>query len=79
MRVKELYLHLAQACEHTAGITDLPDKRAGMLASAAVWRRLANAIRPSAEAVSTIQPDKLAVLQDLEADSVIFPFSSSKN
>ena len=79
MRVKELYLHLAAACERAAGIIDLPDKRAGMLASAAVWRRLAAASKPSEEAGSTIQPDKLAVLQDLEADSVILPFSSSKN
>ncbi len=34
MRVKELYLQLAEACERTAGITDLPDRGPGC------WRLL---------------------------------------
>jgi hypothetical protein len=59
MRANELYLHLAEACEHRADITDLPNEKAGMLASAAVWRRLAGAFRPSVDARSNILADKV--------------------
>ena len=69
MRVKELYLHLAEACERKAGVTDLLNKKAGMLAAAAVWRRLANAVRPSEGAGSDILADEVAVMEDLEARS----------
>lgn len=83
MKVNELYLHLAEACEHTAGITNPPDKRAGMLASAAVWRRLAAASKPSEEAGSDTRRDRLAVREDLEAGSFsaasILPIAGSKN
>ena len=79
MKSKELYLHLAEACERTAGITDLPDKRAGMLASAAVWRRLAAASKPSGEAGSEAQRDKLAVPEHLESGSFLAALPGSKN
>ena len=39
----EIYLQLAEMCERTAGTADLPETKAGMLTSAAVWRRLAMA------------------------------------
>jgi hypothetical protein len=38
-----IYLQLAEMCERTAGTADLPEAKAGMLTSAAVWRRLAMA------------------------------------
>ena len=73
MKRKELYLHLAETCERTAATTDLPETRAGMLNSAAVWRRLASASRPSDEAESNIGREKLAALKDYEAR----PFSAA--
>ncbi|SEP44959.1 hypothetical protein SAMN02990966_06406 [Rhodospirillales bacterium URHD0017] len=81
MNTKELYLRLAEACEHTSAITDLPNKKAGMLASAAVWRRLAGAFRPSEGERSDTRAAKLAV--DLNSRSFsaasILPFSGLKN
>jgi hypothetical protein len=65
MRAKELYLHLAEACEHIADVTDLPNnKKAGMLASAAVWRRLAGAFSPSVEARSNVLADRITGIGD---------------
>lgn len=79
----KVYLQLAEVCERTAATADLPEAKAGMLASAAVWRRLAMAFSPSEETGSNIRRDKLAVLGDLEARSFtalpILPFSGWKN
>ena len=41
MKAKEVYLHLADACERAATTALLPEAKVGMLATAAVWRRLA--------------------------------------
>ena len=41
VKAKEVYLHLAALCERAAANVLLPEAKAGMLASAAVWRRLA--------------------------------------
>ena len=57
---------LSQTCEHKVGTTGLPDKKAGMLASATAWRRLDMAFSPSDEAGSINRRDKLAVLGDLD-------------
>jgi hypothetical protein len=65
MKAKELYLQLAEACESTARITDLPSKRDGMLVSAAVWRRLAAACQPSVEPGSDARRDDKPPVQDL--------------
>jgi hypothetical protein len=79
----KVYLQLAEACERTAATADLPETKAGMLASATVWRRLAMAFSPSDEARSITRRDKLAVLADLEARSFsassILPLSAWKN
>ena len=79
----KFHLHLAEVCERAAATADLPETKAGMLASAAVWRRLAMAFSPSEQAGSTTRRDKLAVLGDLEARSFsgspILPLSGWKN
>jgi hypothetical protein len=79
----KVYLQLAEVCERAAATADLPETKAGMLASAAVWRRLAMAFSPSDEAGSNTRRDKLAVLGNLEARSLsaspILPFSGWKN
>ena len=60
VKAKEVYLHLAAVCERAAANALLPEAKAGMLASAAVWRRLAANFRPWTEAASNPQQDKLA-------------------
>jgi hypothetical protein len=52
MTAKEVYLHLAEVCERTAATVHLPETKVGMLASAAVWRRLAADFKPWGEAGS---------------------------
>ena len=73
MKAKEVYLHLAALCERAAANALLPEAKAGMLASAAVWRRLAANFRPWTEAASNPQQDKLAEqirsLEELDARS----------
>ena len=77
----KVYLHLAEVCERTAA--DLPETKVEMLASAAVWRRLAMAFSPSEEAGSNTRRDRLAVLGDPEVRSFsalsIQPFTGWKN
>jgi hypothetical protein len=83
MTAKEVYLHLADVCEHAAATILLPETKIGMLASAAVWRRLADACRPAKESGLNAPQDRLAVQEDLEARSFsalpIQVSSSSKN
>jgi|EndMetStandDraft_8_1072994.scaffolds.fasta_scaffold34435_2 hypothetical protein len=78
-----IYLQLAEVCERTAASACLPESKAGMLASAAVWRRLAMAFMPSKETGSNTRRDKVAVLGGLETRSVSAvpnqPFSDSKS
>jgi hypothetical protein len=45
MKAKEFYLHLAEVCERAAATAPLPETKVGMLASAAVWRRLVADLR----------------------------------
>jgi hypothetical protein len=75
VKAKEVYLHLAAVCERAAANALLPEAKAGMLASAAVWRRLAME--------SNNRRDDLAVLGDLDARSFsvspILPVSGRKN
>jgi hypothetical protein len=40
MKAREIYQHLAEACERAAATAPLRETKVGMLASAAVWRRL---------------------------------------
>ena len=79
----KVYLHLAEVCERTAAAADLPETKVEMLASAAVWRRLAIAFSPSEEAGSNTRRDKFTVLGDLEVRSFselpIQPFSGWRN
>jgi hypothetical protein len=83
MTAKEVYLHLADVCEHAAATVLLPETKLGMLASAAAWRRLAAACRPAEKSGLNALQDGLAVKEDLEARSVsalsIQVSSSSKN
>jgi hypothetical protein len=44
MKSKDIYVHLAEECARAAAAADLPSTQLGMLASAAVWRRLADDI-----------------------------------
>jgi hypothetical protein len=60
MTAKEVYLHLAEVCERTAATAHLPETKVGMLASAAVWRRLAADFKPWGEAGSNTRQDKAA-------------------
>jgi hypothetical protein len=60
MKAREVYLHLAEVCERTAATAHLPETKVGMLASAAVWRRLAANFRPWEEAGSNTRRDKPA-------------------
>jgi hypothetical protein len=53
MKAKEFYLHLAEVCERAAATAPLPETRVGMLASAAVWRRLVAELRSREAASST--------------------------
>jgi hypothetical protein len=53
MRGKEFYLHLAEVCERAAANAPLPETKVGMLASAAVWRRLVADLRWREAAKST--------------------------
>ena len=57
MRAKEFYLHLAEVCERAAATVPLPETKVGMLASAAVWRRLVADLRPREAATSTTAKD----------------------
>jgi hypothetical protein len=43
VKAKEVYLHLAAVCERAAATAPIAEAKAGMLASAATWRRLAMA------------------------------------
>ncbi len=45
MKAEDVYLHLAEKCERAAVAADLPSTKVEMLASAAVWRRLADDCR----------------------------------
>jgi hypothetical protein len=73
VKAKEVYLHLAALCERAAATALLPEVKAGMLASAATWRRLAANFRPWTEAAPNLQQDKLAeqvrTLEELDARS----------
>jgi hypothetical protein len=57
MSAKEFYLHLAEVCERAAGTAPLPETKVGMLASAAVWRRLVADLRSREAAMSTTAKD----------------------
>ena len=69
MKSKENYLRVAGLCERAAATASLPETKAGMLAAAVVWRRLANAVRPSEGAGSNVLADEVAAIEDLEAGS----------
>ena len=60
MKARQIYLHLAEVCERAAATARLPETKVAMLASAAVWRRLAADFRPWEEAGSSIRQDKPA-------------------
>jgi hypothetical protein len=60
VKAKEVYLHLAAVCERAAATAPIAEAKAGMLASAATWRRLAASFSPWAESESNPQQDKLA-------------------
>ena len=83
MTAKDVYLRLADACEQAAAATLIPDTKSGLLASAAVWRRLADTYRVAEKSGLNARQDKVAVLEDSEARSVSRPsmpiLSSSKN
>lgn len=57
MKAKEFYLHLAEVCERAAATAPLPETQVGMLASAAVWRRLVADLRWREAATSTTAKD----------------------
>jgi hypothetical protein len=57
MRAKEFYLHLAEVCERAAATAPLPETKVGMLASAAVWRRLVADLRSREAATPTTAKD----------------------
>jgi len=57
MRAKEFYMHLAEVCERAAATAPLPETKVGMLASAAVWRRLVADLRSREAATSTTAKD----------------------
>jgi len=57
MRAREFYLHLAEVCERAAATAPLPETKVGMLASAAVWRRLVADLRWRETATSTTAKD----------------------
>jgi hypothetical protein len=69
MTARELYLRLATVCDLAAATTLHPQARAGMLSSAAVWRRLADTCRPATTTGLNIPQDKLAVPENLEMRS----------
>jgi hypothetical protein len=60
MNAKEVYMHVADVCERAAATALLPETKVGMLASAAMWRRLAANFRPWAQAKPNPPQDKLA-------------------
>lgn len=76
-----IYLQLAEMCERTAITADLPEAKAGLLTSAAVWRRLAGAFRPSDGERSNTRRTKFAVDVDARSFSAasILPISGYKN
>lgn len=57
MKAKEFYLHLAEVCERAAATAPLPETKVGMLASAAVWRRLVADLRSHEAETSTAAKD----------------------
>ena len=57
MKAGEIYLHLAEACERAAATAPLPETKVGMLASAAVWRRLVPDLKWREAASSTTVKD----------------------
>jgi len=57
MKAREIYLHLAEACERAAATAPLPETKVGLLASAAVWRRLVADLRSREAAASTTAKD----------------------
>ena len=59
MKSKDIYLHLADECVRAAAAADLPSTKTGMLASAAVWRRLANDFRSREVTRSTTAKDNV--------------------
>jgi hypothetical protein len=67
MKAKEVYLHLAEVCEHAAGAADLPSTKVGMLASAAVWRRLADDFRPRKVVRFTTAKDNVRRIGTMDA------------
>ena len=69
MKPKEIYRRVAGLCERAAATAIFPETKAGTSAAAVVWRRLANAVRPSEGAGSDILADEVAVMEDLEARS----------
>jgi hypothetical protein len=57
MKAKDVYLHIAEECVRAAAVADLLSTKVGMLASAAVWRRLADDFRLREVARSTTAKD----------------------
>jgi hypothetical protein len=67
MKAKDVYLHLARKCERAALAADLPSTKVGMLASAAVWRRLAADLRSWEFARSTTAKDNVRRTRTMDA------------
>jgi hypothetical protein len=67
MKAKDVYLHLAEECERAAAAADLPSTKVGMLASAAVWRRLADDFRLREVARSTTAKDNVRRTRTMDA------------
>lgn len=67
MQSKDVYLHLAEECERAAAAADPPSTKIGMLASAAVWRRLADDFRLRYVVRSTTAKDNARRIRTVDA------------
>jgi hypothetical protein len=71
MKAKEAYLHLSDVCERAAAATHSPEAKVGLLASAAVWRRLAANFRPWTDPQQEKLAEQMRSLEELDARSCV--------
>ena len=67
MKTKDVDLHLAEECGRAGAAAELQSTKVGMLASAAVWRGLADDFRPREVARSTTAKDNVRQTRTMNA------------